>query len=424
MSVRLVLQIINGIAIAAVLTYVVVTLRATPVSRGPQNLTPFLSDEDLEGRRLERALGWALICSAVVAVSLPLYWLREPTRQEQSIVYFNDGAVERGAVLFANKQSEHYSNVNSLLCADCHGVDGGGGAASTNYTAPGRTTPIRVTWAAPALNTVLLRFTEEEVTNVITYGRPGTPMQAWGVAGGGPKMEQSVGDLVAYIKSIQITPEEAQAKAAADLAAERDQPEKQLDDAKAKAKEAKAAVEEAEAALDDLNANADTPPAEITAAQATLASAEDALAEAESGLAWAEDWFARRDGVTDGQILYELNCARCHTASWSIFDPETNTPDDIDLGLAGGGGTQGFNLRDGGTLSRFGPGTAAGSDGFASHADFITNGSENNKPYGVSGIGSGRMPGFGEMLTDEQITAIVEYERTMLDRNDPSTPED
>ncbi|NBV04027.1 MAG: cytochrome c, partial [Acidimicrobiia bacterium] len=42
---------------------------------------------------------------------------------------------------------------------------------------------------------------------------------------------------------------------------------------------------------------------------------------------------------------------------------------------------------------------------------FIKNGSQYGKKYGIQGQGSGRMPGFGTMLTDEQITAIVEYVR-------------
>ena len=29
--------------------------------------------------------------------------------------------------------------------------------------------------------------------------------------------------------------------------------------------------------------------------------------------------------------------------------------------------------------------------------------------YGRNGQGSGRMPGFGSMLTDEQINAVVDY---------------
>ena len=45
--------------------------------------------------------------------------------------------------------------------------------------------------------------------------------------------------------------------------------------------------------------------------------------------------------------------------------------------------------------------------------DFINNGSVLGQKYGVQGQGSGRMPGFGSMLTDEQVKAIVEYVRSL-----------
>jgi mono/diheme cytochrome c family protein len=44
---------------------------------------------------------------------------------------------------------------------------------------------------------------------------------------------------------------------------------------------------------------------------------------------------------------------------------------------------------------------------------FIKGGSEFGKRYGVQGQGSGRMPAFGAVLTDEQITAIVEFVRSL-----------
>ena len=43
-------------------------------------------------------------------------------------------------------------------------------------------------------------------------------------------------------------------------------------------------------------------------------------------------------------------------------------------------------------------------------------GSDFEVQYGVRGIGSGRMPGFGQMLTDEMIEAIVDYERSLSRR--------
>jgi mono/diheme cytochrome c family protein len=45
--------------------------------------------------------------------------------------------------------------------------------------------------------------------------------------------------------------------------------------------------------------------------------------------------------------------------------------------------------------------------------EFIKAGSEYGKRYGEQGQGSGRMPGFGQMYTDEQIKLIVEYVRSL-----------
>jgi mono/diheme cytochrome c family protein len=43
--------------------------------------------------------------------------------------------------------------------------------------------------------------------------------------------------------------------------------------------------------------------------------------------------------------------------------------------------------------------------------EFLKVGSEYGKRYGEQGQGSGRMPGFGAIYTDEQLRAIVEYVR-------------
>ena len=70
-----------------------------------------------------------------------------------------------------------------------------------------------VNWRAPALDTVLLRFTREEVEYIINYGRPFSPMPGWGAeVGKGPLSPQQVTNLVDYLASIQLTPEEAPAR--------------------------------------------------------------------------------------------------------------------------------------------------------------------------------------------------------------------
>ena len=43
--------------------------------------------------------------------------------------------------------------------------------------------------------------------------------------------------------------------------------------------------------------------------------------------------------------------------------------------------------------------------------DFVSDGTANGGGYGRQGQGSGKMPAFGAMLTEEQIEAIVEYVR-------------
>ena len=137
--------------------------------------------------------------------------------------------------------------------------------------------------------------------------------------------------------------------------------------------------------------------------------------------------------MTDGQLLFELNSARCHTKGWSVFDPtippgNPDQPNSVDiLGLSGGGGGNGggigFNLRDGGVIRRFGTDEAGG---FAQQLDFVSNGSAPFKPYGNLGLGSGKMPGFaqtkttaapflGAMLTPDQVKQIVYYERYCMD---------
>jgi mono/diheme cytochrome c family protein len=53
------------------------------------------------------------------------------------------------------------------------------------------------------------------------------------------------------------------------------------------------------------------------------------------------------------------------------------------------------------------------SEGIQKHTEFVTTGSEFQQPYGTQGIGSGRMPGFGQILSKEQIEQIVIYERSL-----------
>jgi mono/diheme cytochrome c family protein len=169
------------------------------------NRRPYLDDDGLETHRLENAQRAAVALLLVVVFGLPMYWLREPGRQANAVKGFDRESAQRGFLLFQPTTSAiPEGNIGHFGCGNCHGVDGSGGVANYTVTnADGSTTALH--WAAPALNTVLSRFTEDEVDTIITYGRANTPMPAWGVEGGGPMNPYQVLDIIEYLKSIQLT---------------------------------------------------------------------------------------------------------------------------------------------------------------------------------------------------------------------------
>ena len=341
-----------GIAVAVLLVvgwaaYILVHLRTRRMDAPPgseyelaPNRKPYYDDDVLETRKLDRSLGWALILLIVVAIGLPLYWSREPARAKNHTRGFTLASAERGRIMFQPADSpEPTHNIGHFGCATCHGAKGQGGAASYVITdALGNTRQVQ--WKAPALNTVMLRYTPDTVRTILIYGRANTPMPAWGVAGGGAMNEQQILDLVEYLKSITLKPEDAKKQQDADYQAEM----------KAEGKSA-----------------------------------------------------------VDGQVLFNVNCARCHTKGWSYGEPEV-----------AGAGAYGPNLTNGSEVRQF--------PDRDTMIDFVTKGAEFGKPYGVRGIGNmapavrsstdpgqamqgGGMPLFGTLLTPEEINAIVDYER-------------
>ena len=53
------------------------------------NRKPYLDDEELEGKKLDRALTWGLVTLFIIAIGLPLYWIYEPGRQANAESDFN-----------------------------------------------------------------------------------------------------------------------------------------------------------------------------------------------------------------------------------------------------------------------------------------------------------------------------------------------
>jgi len=236
-------------------------------------------------------------------------------------------------------------------CAGCHGgMNAGGGAAPYPLIDPTTGAVNTVSWKSPSLNTIFYRYSEEEIRYVLVYGRTFSPMPPWGTEGGGPMNDQQIETLIAYMKSIQIPRE-------------------------------------------NCGVGEEDP---ITCASGNLPAENQANIDL-----LADQGVASGEYATRGEALFNLefasgaySCARCHTPGWSWGDPGVT-----------GQGAFGWNLTGGAT-----------NDHFANEADmiaFIKKGSDQGVKYGTQGQGSGRMPGFGSVLTDQQIREIVEYVRSL-----------
>lgn len=175
----------------------VAALRRRGPEEIPSNLAPGTTDDRMETRRLESGQKTAVLLSAFLAISLPLYFLGEPERQEGFDEQFDEESVERGEALWTE-----------YACDSCHGPEGVGGSAQYVEKRSG----VNVSWEAPSINDVFLRYDEEEVRYWITYGRGNTPMPAWGLDGGGPMNEDQIQDVINYLRTIQIGQMEAVAE--------------------------------------------------------------------------------------------------------------------------------------------------------------------------------------------------------------------
>lgn len=357
------------------------------------NRKPYFDDEELETKKLDLSLAAGVGTLAIIALALPLYWLGEPGRQEGYAEFTDRVSADRGG--------EAYEE----LCAQCHGAEGVGGAAAyTVLDEEGRFVS-SVSWAAPALNTVLYRFSEEEVTHILNFGRPQSPMPAWGGPGGGPLTSQQLEELIDWMRRVQISPDQMSIEVRAGIRAAVREDVRTLDSAPFE-ELARLSVDP-EAAVEDL---------------------EEAQGLVDAALDSYIDDLAVNDEVAYGELLFNntagagaYGCARCHTAgsSWNADVVLAANPELEGLvhpQVSGGGG--------------FGPSLIGVEDQFqsaASQSAFISAGCSANLQYGTNGVcePSGQMPGFGSratelaeaagggMLTDDQIDAVVAYERSL-----------
>lgn len=393
-----VIAVLVGIGFVA---YLVANLRAAKPEVGSEielapNRKPYYDDDELETSRLDRSLVFALSMLGIIAVGLPLYWLAEPARITNAQEGFTIRSEKRGSALYVAN------------CERCHGPGAVGGVYATSITDDAGKFVANVSWKAPALTAVLTRFSEEEVTDVLNYGRNGV-MPAWGAPGGGPLTSNQLKDIIIYLRTLQLPEDKMRAtvdsgiRDGARALLLKDRPELQaavdaagrLTDAKAKATATDAANKAIETALDSYLASISDPSSPVF-------------------------------GSVYGKLVFNnsasqgaYSCARCHTKGWSYSATSvTNTAGvPLEASYSDGNGWFGPSLQGGATTRKFN--TAATQE------SFIAVGSEKGKKYGNAGVGDGQMPGFGAriddtvkvtypaILTENQIKAVVAYERGM-----------
>lgn len=477
--------------------------KAAAQEAAPPNLSPGASDDELENKKLTRVLRAALFGAALMAIIMPWYALNEPGRQEAFAEDIQELDLEEGAQFFS---------AEGFACANCHGPTGGGGAAGFKEARSG----VETIWAVPSLDDVFFRYEEEEVRHWIVFGRDGTPMPPNGLEGGGAMSVQEIDQVIAFLKSIQVSQQEAFGKsqgitdraltqieggelatqtlinlqeiqieavnaapaklgvvgtfpddvkdllqapgtcteASANLVGTTcEQPGTDTDrdglsDEAEKGLTAIAAVSYAEltvvspvageitfvfepqaiydvrfdpfdaftngdADLDEAGALISNLETDVLLLSVTAERQDQFLEELGSGLAFLENSLGQRIwdidfasvasemGVSEDDAklavgLFNGYCARCHTAGYSAgatFDQGAGT------------GAWAPSLVNGRSELQF--------PDISDQIMFVIGGSENAKNYGINGLGTGRMPAFGKVLSERQIELIVMYERTL-----------
>lgn len=436
------------------------------------NLAPGITDDTLESKRLDKTLASAVVLSGILALSLPIYFVSEQNRQDGFVEEFDETALERGAHLFEEFQCGtcHGAAGGGGVAAYVEkrsGISVAWSAPAINdvfyrydpeevrfWVVYGRANSPMPAWGLDGggpmndqqVDELMEHLQSEEFMlpqdEVLLQIDPSVDQALSRLETADAVMEDAIAEQTATIESIEAAPAQveiaeslaAQAAEALEAAGEgidadgdglADRAEQELTVIFARAGEelgdptlivvldpgtpqtgageedldlALRAVAALESVATNLRVTADNQDKLLSQAVGGLAFLE----QAQQDKKWEIDIPTVADTTFGGDLetagravgLYNAYCARCHTAGYSAGVPQTQPV---------GSGALGPALWEGRPSVQF--------LNEADMVDFIAKGSVNAVPYGVNGVGSGRMPGFGAVLSLEDLELIVQYLR-------------
>jgi mono/diheme cytochrome c family protein len=135
----------------------------------------FRNDEDLD-RSTNAVMKWGLILMVGLVLVFPFYRWFEPANREAARELHLTSLAQQG------------SQIWSLNCASCHGLNGEGGVG-------------------PALNSqqFLQSATDEQTILLVSVGIPGTLMSAYALDHGGPLTSEQIRAVAIYMRSWEET---------------------------------------------------------------------------------------------------------------------------------------------------------------------------------------------------------------------------
>ena len=436
----------------------------------PANLSASQTDDEMETKRLDRTLVGAVVSAAFLTLAMPIYYLGELDRQEGFVEEFSEGSLERGlhvwdefgcgdchgvaagggVAAFLEERSQVnvagwaapalddifyrydrdevgfwivYGRANTPMPP--WGLEGGGPLNSQqiddliNYIQsiqvdqPAALLKIEglvngaVNRLDGAADSVAIQITEQqELIETIRTSEASSQVisemaeRARDLLDGAGSGIDTDGDGLSDVAETGLTAVLQQALAAGFVATELS-----FDPRNAETLIGIRDARSAARAVGDLESNGNSLTITFQNQEVLVEQARFGLGFLESAAGnerWTVDVDAVAEATFEGDVegatravsLYNAYCARCHTAGYSAGPAFQQTQ---------ASGSLGPSLRAGRALTQF----LTHEDMY----DFVLGGSVSGQGYGVNGVGSGRMPGFGMVLSAEDVNLIVQYLR-------------